>query len=475
MNENEKQFSFTRAASSTCGCKKANSYQLSFTLLLSIMAFAARSSADDGYWDARFSWPGGQGVDGLVNAVAVSGADVYVGGKFTMAGSVNAANIAKWNGSSWSALGAGVNDQVYAVAVYGSTMYAGGKFTQAGSVPVNYIAKWDGSSWSALGSGLNNGVGGHVYALAITQFSPPVLYVGGVFGAAVQSDGSLLTVNFIARWFANHWSTVGGGVNSTVYGVAVYGNDVYVGGEFTTANYYTFTNVSDWVTANHIAKYTGSWSALTDSYNHNGVNGHVNAIAVNGSDVYVGGRFTDRGNNIARFDGSVPLWRPVGGGVNDIVQAIARSGTNLYAAGGFTQAGGANASEIARWDGNNWATLSSGLGSFAVALGAWQGHVYVGGGFSTAGRKSSSNFAIWHEASPEPPQIMDFRLNGADCLIGFTVQHGREYTVERCSKLTSNSWASFYYVLSDTSRNITAVDPAAALTATNRFYRVRSQ
>jgi hypothetical protein len=44
----------------------------------------------------------------VVLALAVSGSDLYAGGEFTTAGGISAANIAKWNGSSWSALGSGM-------------------------------------------------------------------------------------------------------------------------------------------------------------------------------------------------------------------------------------------------------------------------------------------------------------------------------------------------------------------------------
>ncbi len=82
------------------------------------------------------------------------GQHLYAGGDFTTAGGRTANHIAKWNGSSWSALGSGVNDTVYALAVSGSAVYAGGNFTTAGGNAANYIAKWNGSSWSALGSGM---------------------------------------------------------------------------------------------------------------------------------------------------------------------------------------------------------------------------------------------------------------------------------------------------------------------------------
>jgi len=52
----------------------------------------------------------------------------------------------------------GVPKSVNAVAISGSDVYVGGVFTTAGGIPANYIAKWDGASWSALGTGLNGPV-----------------------------------------------------------------------------------------------------------------------------------------------------------------------------------------------------------------------------------------------------------------------------------------------------------------------------
>jgi hypothetical protein len=60
-----------------------------------------------------------------------------VGGEFTDAGGVaNADRIAKWNGSSWSAVSSAPsqisNGGVFAIAVSGGKVYAGGTFTNAG-------------------------------------------------------------------------------------------------------------------------------------------------------------------------------------------------------------------------------------------------------------------------------------------------------------------------------------------------------
>jgi hypothetical protein len=61
------------------------------------------------------------------------------------------------------------------------------------------------------------------------------------------------------------------------------------------------------------------------------LNNAVLAVAVSGTDVYVGGVFTDAGGNpnadrIARWDGSA--WQALGGGLNDTVFAIAVSGSD---------------------------------------------------------------------------------------------------------------------------------------------------
>ena len=89
---------------------------------------------------------------------------LYAGGGFTTAGDVTANYIAQWDGTSWSALGSGMSGgnpyaHVKSLAIDDSgALYAGGDFTTAGGVTVNNIAKWDGSAWSALGTGTAGGV-----------------------------------------------------------------------------------------------------------------------------------------------------------------------------------------------------------------------------------------------------------------------------------------------------------------------------
>ena len=101
-----------------------------------------------------------------VNALAVfddgSGAALFAAGKFPTAGGMTVNNIARWNGTSWSALGDGLDAPVYALTVFddgtGPALYAGGAFMNAGGAPASHIAKWNGASWSPLANGVDGGV-----------------------------------------------------------------------------------------------------------------------------------------------------------------------------------------------------------------------------------------------------------------------------------------------------------------------------
>src|SRR5262249_4060636 len=152
----------------------------------------------------------------------------------------------------WSTLGSGINNVVYALATSGSNVYAGGPPNTADAGAA--LAKWNGSLWFALGSGLRNidGEPPVVQALAVSISN---LYVGGRFDAV-----GTIVASSIAKWNGRSWSGLGSGVRirgggpATVRALAVLGSNLYVGGTFDTAG----TNA-----ANNIAKWDGSnWSAL---------------------------------------------------------------------------------------------------------------------------------------------------------------------------------------------------------------------
>ena len=372
-------------------------------------------------WGSLGSSTGIDGVSSEVFALTVNGNEVYVGGSFLGAGGAAAAGVAKWDGN-WSMLGAGLSvgsaRVVRALASTGGDVYIGGEFavaaqpTQAGATAVLNVGKWNGSRWNGLGTGLD----GQVYALAVSGND---VYVGGSFTQA----GSV-AASGLARWNGSSWSSVGGGVNGVVNTLAVSGTDLYVGGDFTQAGS---------TPANYVARWNGSsWSSLGA-----GVDGIVNALATTGPDVYAGGFFSTAGgvpaSFVARWNGNA--WSNLGTGVTNIIPgdgvfALAVSGSDLYVGGSFGRVGGVVANNIARWNGSTWNSLGSGVGTGnsgggVIALAVSGSTLYAGGIFVTAGGVPALNLARWNGStwsslpgsSTSSTGVISLAVSGADLYV----------------------------------------------------------
>lgn len=102
------------------------------------------------------TWGNVGGATGFNDAIRCFYADdatgtLYAAGSFTTTPGGAANRIAKWNGTSWSAMGNGFADgYVLAITKYNNEIYAGGAFTLTGSTAVTGIAKWNGTAWVAL-------------------------------------------------------------------------------------------------------------------------------------------------------------------------------------------------------------------------------------------------------------------------------------------------------------------------------------
>ena len=194
----------------------------------------------------------GAGLNSQVVDIAISSTgDVYAVGSFIDAGGYAAADsIAKWNGTSWSALGTTVlNGSVIAIAISETDeIYVGGLFTNAGGDPnADYIAKWNGISWSALGT---SPLTDYVYSIAVNGNE---VYAGGFF----LNAGGDPNADRIAQWDGTSWSALGAPFSANVFSIALdkATGDVYAGGGF--------TNAGGDPNADYIAKWNGnSWSAL---------------------------------------------------------------------------------------------------------------------------------------------------------------------------------------------------------------------
>lgn len=208
--------------------------------------------------DAGSSWSAlGSGVGGMfskVNALGVSGNNVFVGGQFSNAGGMNIYGIARWDGTGWDSLAGGTNGSVRSIFVSGEDIYVGGMFETVNWVNISakHIAKWDGSSWSPLGTGLS----GNVHSVIVINGD---VYVGGEFITAGGGPASR-----IAKWDGSTWSSLDAGLNGTVYATAKIGNDLYTGGEFSTAGGIPASNIAKWETSTGIYNIS---TTTTDGYN----------------------------------------------------------------------------------------------------------------------------------------------------------------------------------------------------------------
>jgi hypothetical protein len=380
-------------------------------LALSILAIGGIATwalaAGPGGWDhlGDRGTPGTKSLNLVASALEVTPGALYVGGKFTDAGGIaNADRIAKWNGSTWSAVSSSTeqisNGEVFAIAVSGGKVYAGGVFTNAGTSDADNLAVWNGTSWEPFCNVPGQTIG-NVRAL---QVIGPTLYVGGDFqnGAGIAtadyllacdlasgtpsattvdpthpfsgsvkaltatSDGTLYaggrfsdlenieaadSVAYLPQ--GGTWQAMGSGggtcgcaLDAFVRGLTANGTDVFVGTEG--------SNVAGIAQADHVAKWDGSeWSAMGS--NTSGANGwfpaatNIYGLVSVGSNVFATGTFQNangdaRADNIAWFDGT--KWQPVGsngagnGPWTGEGSALAIVGQQLYAAGNFTSAGG---------------------------------------------------------------------------------------------------------------------------------------
>jgi hypothetical protein len=87
----------------------------------------------------------------------------------------------------------GYTGDVYSLSEYNSELIAGGLFTAAGGVSANNIAKWNGTSWSALGSGMGGTSNPIVRALTVYNngLRPESFTAGGVTGKLIARWGSV--------------------------------------------------------------------------------------------------------------------------------------------------------------------------------------------------------------------------------------------------------------------------------------------
>lgn len=375
----------------------------------------------------------GPGVYG--NDLLVDDGELYVTGQFTSAGSTSTRGIAKWNGQVWDSLGTGFrygteNGSGNKLCIFNDELHVAGFFSTVNGVPASHLAKWNGTSWSALPlePGAPSG-----WALATLHVYDGRLLIGGNFvpvggsemylaawdgvrfehvgtgnGANQRIDGLASTrwgvlamgmfeeigdsvVDRLALWDGADWQVLGGGVfPGAVHAAVEFRNELHVGGFFDSIG---------GIPANSFAKWAGGeWVALPVSPGSG-----IGPMVVHEDSIVLAGLFASpfeySGQRVLRWNGTA--FSSLGPTANNSITQLHIHHGAVIAAGEFTTIGGVTARRIATWNGTTWSPLGTGIRNSGAntplihALATFENDLIVGGLFELAGDVPVANLARW--------------------------------------------------------------------------------
>jgi hypothetical protein len=350
------------------------------------------------------------GADNIVNCLSLSGSTLFAGGQFTTIGGKDISFMAKLSSTGTGAVdetwNAGPSAGVLSIANFNSDIYFAGNFSTVKALARSRLARIDNTT-GAVDPDWDPGINGSVYALAINASS---IYAGGNFFSVNGSTSRTFLAKFPLSGIATTDPDWNPSVNSTVQALAIDGSSIYVGGGFTTVN--------GGVTRNKLAKFPLLPPATVDpDWNPNFGDGTVLTLASDGSSIYAGGSFTlvngtTPRNRLAKFplSGNAivdPLWNP---NVNGIVNALAISGSSIYAGGAFYLVnGGTSRNGIARFDlvEGMVESWNANAGSSVSALAVSNNDVYAGGIFLTMGGNFQPYLALFTDRAL-PVELVSF-------------------------------------------------------------------
>lgn len=378
-------------------------------LILAFCTLTFQTTAQS--WQPVGSGCGTNDQTNAVRALTVYNNQLVAAGTFSSAGGSAANNIASWDGTSWHPLGQGIGASagfqvVNALAVFQGDLYAAGTFSIAGGAPAASIAKWNGTSWTALGDGISQG---GVQALAVIG---GYLYAAGNFSDTINGQ----EVHLIERWDGSSWShlpgsqagdSLGGTWDIQGYIETLYpkGSRLYIGGRFIHrldlgVTVFGGYNLAYWDTAGYLLGVKDTMSPFAPTIHYAGSPDFASVHQMteyNGSIVFCG-RFDTAGsaptNDIASWDGyemnSLP--NPAGGPWEMFSPLFPYQGNLVTGTPSGSGVGTAN------YNGSAWILMGSpftGTQPTITSFCEYNGALYVGGEFSQCGQTSMMNIAKW--------------------------------------------------------------------------------
>jgi hypothetical protein len=221
----------------------------------------------------------------------------------------------------------------------------------------------------------------------------PRLVIGGAF----SSVNGVAATN-LAQWDGTTWSPVGGSVNGQVNCLFVVanqsgGNDLIVGGSFSTAGSVSVTGIARWNGTN----WTRVGSALPAGMGGASVNG---VTQLQDGRLVAVGRWGSAVPNVVALNPSTNAWQGIAPSLPQTPLAVATiANGELYVGGPAMTIGGSNFGGVVRWTGTGWARPGSGVnGLVNVLTPLFNGNLAVGGTFTDffAGVGTPGRIAIWN-------------------------------------------------------------------------------
>lgn len=302
-------------------------------------------------------------------ALAVYQGELIAVGSWTTINGQSIRSAARFDGTTWSAIGAGLTvGSAQSASVIGGALYIGGSFTLANPAATCSAARWDGSAWTKYGP-----TGILPIAIADRAGTPIVL-------APSCSDGCSTNADSVFQLQSGQWlAPATDGPKGDVRALATVGGSIVAVGQFACASAGPMLGARcDIATLDD-----SNWKALTA-----GLNGNINAALKTGSDLIIAGGFTQAPGvsvgRIARWDGET--WSPLGAGFNGAVGALAEFNGQLHAGGAFTKSGTSNVLYMSVWNGSSWQSVgNSGFDGSVVYLAPATDRLFASGSFTHAG------------------------------------------------------------------------------------------
>ncbi len=356
---------------------------------------------------AAFDLPSGAlldwnpGADNSVRALAMSEGRLYAGGEFEAGGGVPRAHLAAFDALTGELLpwSPVLDDLVRTLKVSGDVLYVGGDFEHVQAQERDHLAAFDLADGSLLDWAPDPSFTDSVRALAANE---DTVFAGGFR----DHPGTLTRLSAFQaphlgdekRWEQDIRNTSFPQVNA----LALDGDSLYVGGSFSkslgTVRDFLFELTLNSVDPDENPDFNAGWDPAVDS--------HVRALAVEDGIIYVGGRLigADTWTGLGAYDqdGDPTAWQHQPSSQSTIFSFLIES-DRFYVGGSFSSIDGETRERLAaiETDGTlspGWAPIVNGSVS---ALARSGDVVFAGGQFEQAGGQPRARLTAFDASSGE--------------------------------------------------------------------------